>query len=54
MQEKIVMTPETKCVETLVVIAVTTIIVLVKKDIFPESVKFMIFDNQLAYCKLVS
>ena len=22
-------------------------------NMFPESVKFMIFDNQLAYCKLV-
>jgi hypothetical protein len=24
------------------------------KNLKPESVKFMIFDNQLAYCKLVS
>ena len=37
MQEKIAMTPETKCVETIVVIAATVIIVLVRKDIFFET-----------------
>ena len=37
MQEKIAMTPETKCVETLVVIAATTIIVLARKDMFFET-----------------
>ena len=37
MQEKIAMTPETKCVETLVVIAATAIIVLTKKDMFFET-----------------
>ena len=37
MQEKIAMTPETKCVETLVVIAATAIIVLSKKDMFFET-----------------
>ena len=37
MQEKIAMTPETKCVETLVVIAATVIIVLAKKDMFFET-----------------
>ena len=37
MQEKIAMTPETKCVETLVVIAATAIIVLAKKDMFFET-----------------
>ena len=36
MQEKIAMTPETKCVETLVVIAATVIIVLRNKDMFFE------------------
>ena len=33
-QEKIAMTPETKCVETIVVIIATIIIVLIKKDMF--------------------
>lgn len=37
MQEKIAMTPETKCVETLVITVVTVIIVLVKKDMFFET-----------------
>ena len=37
MQEKIAMTPETKCVETVVITAVTVIIVLVKKDMFFET-----------------
>ncbi|MCR5591915.1 MAG: CPBP family intramembrane metalloprotease [Lachnospiraceae bacterium] len=37
MQEKIAMTPETKCVETLVVIAVTVVIVVIKKDMFFET-----------------
>ncbi|MBR3166247.1 MAG: CPBP family intramembrane metalloprotease [Lachnospiraceae bacterium] len=37
MQEKIAMTPETKCVETLVVIAAAAIIVLRYKDMFFET-----------------
>ena len=37
MQEKIAMTPETKCVETLVITAVTVILVFVKKDLFFET-----------------
>ncbi len=37
MQEKIAMTPVTKCVETIVVIAVTIIIVAAKKDMFFET-----------------
>ena len=37
MQEKIAMTPETKCVETLVVIAATAIIVHARKDMFFET-----------------
>ena len=37
MQEKIAMTPETKCVETIVVTIATVIIVLVKKDLFFET-----------------
>ena len=37
MQEKIAMTPETKCVETLVVIAATAVIVLMNKDMFFET-----------------
>ncbi|MCR4787696.1 MAG: CPBP family intramembrane metalloprotease [Lachnospiraceae bacterium] len=37
MQEKIAMTPETKCVETLVITAVTVIIVIIKKDMFFET-----------------
>ena len=37
MQEKIAMTPETKCVETLVVMAVTVIIVAANKDMFFET-----------------
>ena len=34
MQEKIAMTPETKCVETIVITVAATIIVIVKKDMF--------------------
>jgi len=37
MQEKIAMTPETKCVQTIVVIAATVIIVAAKKDMFFET-----------------
>ncbi len=37
MQEKIAMTPETKCVETLVVIAATAVIILRNKDMFFET-----------------
>ena len=37
MQEKIAMTPETKCVETIVVTVATVIIVLAKKDMFFET-----------------
>jgi membrane protease YdiL (CAAX protease family) len=37
MQEKIAMTPETKCVETLVVVIATVIIVLCKKKMFFET-----------------
>ena len=37
MQEKIAMTPETKCVETLVVIAATIVIVLRNKEMFFET-----------------
>lgn len=37
MQEKIAMTPETKSVETVVITAVTVIIVMVKKDMFFET-----------------
>ena len=37
LQEKIAMTPETKCVETIVVTIATVIIVLVKKDLFFET-----------------
>lgn len=37
MQEKIAMTPETKCVETLVVTAATVIIVAANKDMFFET-----------------
>ena len=37
MQEKIAMTPETKCVETLVVTAAAIVIVLVNKDLFFET-----------------
>ena len=36
MQEKIAMTPETKCVETIVITLVTVIIVVLKKDMFFE------------------
>ena len=36
MQEKIAMTPQTKCVETIVVFIVTIILVVVKKDMFFE------------------
>lgn len=37
MQEKIAMTPETKCVETIVVIAATVIIVMANKEMFFET-----------------
>ena len=37
MQEKIAMTPETKCLETLVVIAATVIIVMANKEMFFET-----------------
>ncbi len=37
MQEKIAMTPETKCVETIVVIIATVIIVIANKDMFFET-----------------
>ena len=37
LQEKIAMTQETKCVETIVITLVTVIIVLVKKDMFFET-----------------
>lgn len=37
LQEKISMTPETKCVETIVITLVTTIIVLTNKDMFFET-----------------
>ncbi len=37
MQEKIAMTPETKCVETLVITVVTAIIVIANKDLFFET-----------------
>ena len=37
MQEKIAMTPETKCVETIVITLAAAIIVLLKKDMFFES-----------------
>ena len=37
MQEKIALTPETKCLETIVIIMVTVIIVMVKKDMFFET-----------------
>ncbi|MCR4989446.1 MAG: CPBP family intramembrane metalloprotease [Lachnospiraceae bacterium] len=37
LQEKIAMTPETKCVETIMVIIATVIIVIAKKDMFFET-----------------
>jgi membrane protease YdiL (CAAX protease family) len=37
MQEKIAMTPETKCLETIVITLVTVIIVMAKKDMFFET-----------------
>ena len=37
MQEKIALTPETKCLETIVITVLTVIIVLVKKDMFFET-----------------
>ena len=37
LQEKIAMTPETKCVETIVITMVTVIIVLAKRDMFFET-----------------
>ena len=37
MQEKIALTPETKCVQTIVVIAATVIIVAAKRDMFFET-----------------
>ena len=36
MQEKIAMTPETKCVETIVVTIVAAVIVIMNKDMFFE------------------
>lgn len=37
MQEKIALTPETKCLETIVITVVTIIIILAKKDMFFET-----------------
>ena len=37
LQEKVAMTPETKCVETIVITAVTAVIVALKKDMFFET-----------------
>ncbi|MBR0058751.1 MAG: CPBP family intramembrane metalloprotease [Methanobrevibacter sp.] len=37
MQEKIALTPETKCLETIVITVLTVIIILVKKDMFFET-----------------
>ena len=37
MQERIAMTPQTKCVETFIVMVVATIIVLNNKDMFFET-----------------
>lgn len=37
MQEKIAMTPETKCVETIVVIVVAAVIVYIRRDMFFET-----------------
>ena len=37
MQEKIAITPETKCLETIVITVVTVIIILAKKDMFFET-----------------
>lgn len=37
LQEKVAMTPETKCVETIVVLIATVIIVIAKKDMFFET-----------------
>jgi hypothetical protein len=37
MQEKIALTPETKCLETIVITVVAVIIVLAKKDMFFET-----------------
>ena len=37
LQEKIAMTPETKCVETIVVTIVAAIIVITNKDLFFET-----------------
>ncbi|MCR5755963.1 MAG: CPBP family intramembrane metalloprotease [Acetatifactor sp.] len=37
MQEKIAMTPETKCVETIVIIVATVILVILQKDMFFET-----------------
>ena len=37
LQEKIAMTPQTKCVETIAITLVTVIIVLIKKDMFFET-----------------
>ena len=34
MQEKIAMTPDTKCIETIVITLVTVIIVLINKQLF--------------------
>ena len=37
MQEKIAMTPETKCVETIIVFIATAVIVIARKDMFFET-----------------
>jgi len=37
MQEKIALTPETKCLETIVITVLTVIIILAKKDMFFET-----------------
>jgi hypothetical protein len=37
MQEKIALTPETKCLETIVITVVTIIIIMAKKDMFFET-----------------
>ena len=37
LQEKIAMTPETKCVETVVVIAAAAVIVIMNRDMFFET-----------------
>ncbi|MBQ6218907.1 MAG: hypothetical protein IJJ47_04165 [Methanosphaera sp.] len=37
MQEKIAITPETKCLETIVITVLTVIIIIAKKDMFFET-----------------